>query len=138
MRRSICHGAFALSLSALLLAGCEEVTSTPTTPTDPVLVSTSFTGTLTASGGVTFPFGVASSGPVTATLTTVSNSTLVVGVSLGTWNGSACTIVVSRDVAVQGDAVAGTSGSFGSLCVRIYDVGNVVDPVTFEITVIHP
>jgi hypothetical protein len=138
MRRSICHVAFALSLSALLLAGCEDVMNTPTAPTDPVLVTSSFTGTLTASGGVTFPFGVASSGSVAATLTTVSESTLVVGISLGKWNGSSCTVVVSRDAGVQGDAVAGTSGSFGSLCVRIYDVGNVVDPVTFEITVIHP
>lgn len=137
MPRSLRLGSLAIAL-AVLLAGCEDATPGPTTPTEPTLVTSTFTGTLTSAGGVTFPFAVSSSGPITATLTAMTDSALVVGIALGTWNGSACTIVVARDMAVQGDAVNGTAGSLGTLCVRLYDVGNVTDPQDFTIAVEHP
>lgn len=137
MRRTLRLGCLA-SVLALLVSGCEDTTTGPTTPTTPDLTTSTFTGTLTASGGVTFPFEVASSGPITATLTALADAELVVGLALGTWNGTACTIVVARDSATQGDTVTGTAGSLGNLCVRIYDVGNVVAPLSFELQVEHP
>ena len=65
-------------------------------------------------------------------------SATVVGLSLGTWNGTACAIVIANDAAVQGTIVLGQTTGSGSLCVRIFDVGNVVDPLDFTINVIHP
>jgi hypothetical protein len=137
MRRSLRLGCFVSAL-ALLVAGCEDATPGPTTPTDPVLTTETFTGTLTTNGGVSFPFGVVSSGTVTATLTSVTDPELVIGIALGTWNGTSCAIVVARDQANQGDAVVGTAGSLGNLCVRVYDVGNVTDPQDITISVEHP
>ena len=62
----------------------------------------------------------------------------MVGLSLGTWNGTSCQIVLANDKATQAAVVIGTASSAGSLCVRVYDVGNVADPITYEIQVVHP
>ena len=48
-----------------------------------------------------------------------------VGLSLGTWTGSACQVVIANDNALQGAIVTGTVTSAASLCVRIYDIGKV-------------
>jgi hypothetical protein len=139
MRRSLRLGSLASVLAAaLLVAGCQDDTPSPTTPTDPVLVTTTFNGTLTMSGGVTFPFAIGSSGPVTATLTTLADTALVVGISLGAWDGSSCAVAVARDTARQGDAVTAEASQAGNLCVRIYDVGNLTDSQTFQLDVRHP
>ena len=138
MRRSIRLGLLVSALTAVLAAGCEDATPTPTTPSNPVLTTETFSGTLGINGATTFPFGVISSGPVTTTLTTVSDAAIAVGLALGTWNGVACQIVLARDGAVQGDIVLGQASNIGNLCVRVYDIGNVVAPVTFTITVSHP
>jgi len=138
MLRSIRLGLLAVAASAALAAGCEDVTPSTTTPTEPVLTTDTFDGTLTANGAVTFPFTVVSSGPVTATLTAVSDTSIAIGLALGTWNGLACQIVLARDGALQGDLIIGQASNVGALCARVYDVGNVVDPVTFTITVEHP
>jgi hypothetical protein len=61
-----------------------------------------------------------------------------IGMALGTWNGAACTLVITNDSASQGSTVGGTINSAGNYCVRIYDVGNVVDPITWTVTVSHP
>jgi hypothetical protein len=137
MRRSICLGLLISAVTAFA-AGCEDATPTPTTPTTPVLTTDTFSNTLTANGAVTFPFAVASSGPVTATLTTVSDATIVIGLSIGTWNGNACQVVLARDGAAAGDSIVGQASNLGNLCARVYDIGNVVAPITFTITVEHP
>ena len=78
---------------------------------------------------------------MTATLTTLGpDNTLVMGMALGTWNGTTCQIVLANDTATQGTIITGGVSSFGSLCVRAYDVGNITaaQPFTYEITVVHP
>lgn len=125
----------------LALAGCNSNNdlSTPTTPTTPTIVTETFSDTLGRNGARTHSFSSQSSGNVTATLTTLApDSTLVVGLSLGTWNGAVCQIVLANDSATQATVVTGGVSSFGSLCVRIYDVGNITDEITYEITVVHP
>jgi hypothetical protein len=124
---------------ALAAAACgSDTTTTPTTPT-PVILTDTFTGTLNQNGGQTYTFLTAASGNITATLTTVApDSTLVVGLSLGTYNGSACQIVLAKDNAIQGASVVGSGNSTGTFCVRIYDVGKITDPITYQIDVMHP
>ena len=121
-------------------AGCgSDTPTTPTTPTTPVTVTDTFAGTLSPNGAATYTFTTGLSGQVTATLATLSpNSTLVVGLSLGTWNGNACQIVLSKDTATQFSFIIGQASQANTFCVRIYDVGNVVDPATYEIQVNHP
>ena len=128
--------AVALALSA---AACGSDTPTTPTVTSPVTVTDTFAGALTRSGAVSYTFITASSGSIVARLSTLApDSALVVGLSLGTWNGLSCQVVLANDKATQASTVLGTATGSGSLCVRIYDVGNVVDPTTYEIQVNHP
>lgn len=125
---------------ALAVSACGDSLgrTTPTTPT-PVTLTDTFTGALNRNGGITHAFVVSSSGTVTTTLRSVApDNTIVVGLSLGTWNGNACQVVLAKDNAVQGSNVVGSASQSGNLCVRIYDVGNIVDPITYQIDVVHP
>ncbi len=113
--------------------------NTPTTPTTPTTVTETFSDTLGPNSARTHSFSSQASGTVTATLTMLApDSELVIGLSLGTWNGSVCQIVLANDRATQSTVVTGSVSSFGSLCVRIYDVGNITSAITYEITVVHP
>jgi len=66
------------------------------------------------------------------------DATKPVGLSLGTWNGSICQIVLDNPNSVQGSLVIGASSATGSFCVRIYDAaGTVVNPQMYTIDVQH-
>ena len=122
-----------------VLAACSDDPTTPTNPTPAPTVTETFSGTVNRNGAVTHNFTTEASGTTTVTLTTLGpDSALIIGMSLGTSNGSTCTLVITKDNATQGTVVTGGVSSLGSLCVRIYDVGNIVDPITYEITVVHP
>ena len=125
--------------AALVASGCgDDSTPSAPTPTTPNITE-SFSGTLTQNGGVTHTFVTARPGSVTATLVAVApNNTAVVGLSLGTWNGNACSIVIAKDNAVQSSAISGTVGGAGPLCVRVYDVGRLTGAITYQVDVIHP
>jgi hypothetical protein len=124
---------------ALSAAACSN-NDTPVAPTPtPVSVTNTFTGTLTRNGATTFPFNVDAAGVVYATLTAVTDSTIPMGLSLGIWTGSAlsCSTVLANDAAVQGTTLTGSATNTGQLCVRVYDVGKVVDPLDYQLTVVH-
>jgi hypothetical protein len=90
-------------------------------------------------GSKTFTFTTQAAGTVTATLTSLSpDSTVTIGLALGTWNGSACQIVLANDSAIQGTVVTGTVSGIGNLCVWVHDVGMLADLTTFVVTVVHP
>jgi hypothetical protein len=130
-----------LALTLVLGACGDDDPTTPTTPTTPPTVTDTFSGTINQNGAATHEFSTQASGTVTATLSTLApDSTAVIGLSLGTWNGSSCQLVITNDRATQGSVVTGGVSSFGSLCVRIYDVGSVTSaqPFAYEVTVVHP
>lgn len=124
-----------LAMSACAAGG---TTTTPTTPTTPVTYTDAFNGTLNVNGAASYPFTVSAAGFVYATLTTVSDTSISMGVSLGTWNGTSCNVVLANDQATQGITVIGSASGIGILCARVYDVGKVVTPVTYMLTVVHP
>jgi hypothetical protein len=122
--------------ASLAGAACSEDVTTPTQP-EPVSVTETFSGTLTPNKAESWPFS-SSRGTVAATLTTVSpDNTQIVGLSLGTWNGLSCAIVLANDKATQGSTITGSVNGTGSLCVRLYDVGTIGDPITYEVRVVH-
>ena len=84
--------------------------------------------------------GSGASGTVTATLTTLApDSTVQIGLSLGTWNGSACSVQIDNASATQGAVISGTVSGAINLCVRIYDAAaKLTGPETYTITVVHP
>jgi hypothetical protein len=110
----------------------------PSTPTPTPVVDT-FTGTLMRNGAETNAFSANASGDVRAAITKLEpDATVIVGLSIGTWNGAACQTVISNDNATQGTAVVGTADRQGRLCVRIYDAtGRLTEPTTWEINVTH-
>src|SRR5882762_2755763 len=124
---------------AAAAASCSTDNSflTPT-PANTTPIFETYAGTLTANGAATYSFVVTAAGLVTATLTSVApDNTIAIGVALGTWNGLTCQIVLPNDKALQGGGVTGSVNTAGSLCVRVYDVGNVTDPLTYEVKVQH-
>jgi hypothetical protein len=123
-----------------LAAGCDDETpTTPTTPTVPVTVT--FTGQVTQSGSATHNFSTTTSGAVSATLKAIgTDNTLVVSFALGTWTGSACSVVLANDAATGGAVLSGTMTGAGTLCARVGDVGNIAagQTATYTIEVTHP
>jgi hypothetical protein len=137
-RTLLAGGMLALALSA---AACEDDSQPPTVPTPNPPVTETFSGTVNQNGASTHDFAVAGSGSVTATLKTIgADNTLVVGFSLGNWNGTACSIVLAKDDSTGGTVLSGTMTASGNLCVRVYDVGNVPAnaPAAYSVEIVHP
>jgi len=64
---------------------------------------------------------------VTATLTKVDpDGSAVIGVSLGTWNGTSCQVILANDAATVGTGLLGTVSGVGTLCLRVYDANGVL------------
>lgn len=127
-------------LAAISTACSSNTPTTPTIPT-PVTVTDTFSGPLTQNGGATHSFSTAVSGNVAATIVTLSpDSAVIVGLALGTWNAttSSCSIILVNDKATQQSTLLGAASGAGDLCVRVYDVGNITSPVTYQIAVAHP
>ena len=131
---------FAIVLLACLAAACDD--DIDTTPIAPTLPKTeTFTGIVTQNGAATHNFDVGAGGSVTALLKTIgTDNTLVVSFALGTWTGSACSIVLANDGATGGAILNGTMTGIGTLCARVSDVGNLASgaEVPYTIEVVHP
>jgi hypothetical protein len=139
MARGLFGRLFAILLLAGGVAACDDdPTTTPTTPT--TLVTETFSGTVGQGGSATHNFSTATSGSVTATLKTIgTDNTLVVSFALGTWTGSACSLVLANDTATGGAQLKGTMTGQGTLCARIGDVGNIgTTAASYTIEVEHP
>jgi len=129
-----------LVLLSMLVGAVACGDDTPTAPTDPAprpTITETFTGTLTVNGARTHSFATGS-GQITATLTTLSpDSAAVISLSLGTWNGTACQIVIANDNATQAAVVVGNAGTTGNFCARVLDVGLLGAPTDYTLTVVH-
>jgi len=125
--------------ASLIMSGCGKSSDESVVAPPPPTLTDTFSGTLTLNGAATFSFTVGGAGNITAQLTTLNpDSTRPVGISLGTWNGSICQIILRNDNSVQGSQVVGTASTIGSFCVSIYDAaGTVVGPQTYAIDVFH-
>ena len=135
MTRSLTRMALAVTVSVLLAWACDNTTTpiNPDNPTTPDYTTVTFEGTLNVNGAASYGFGTLS-GTVTATLTSLGpDSTLAVGLALGTWSGAVCNVIISNNNAVQGTILTGTAGTIGTLC-----VGVLTEPLPFVITVVHP
>jgi hypothetical protein len=125
-------------LAATTLAGCgsDDPVEPPTTPT-PVAVTETFNGTLTVNGAQNHNFNVDRAGTVSAQVKALSDQAATIGVSLGTWNGAACTIIIRNTAAVLNTTVTGTAQQTGQFCVSLNDVGKLTAGVDYSVDVIH-
>ena len=137
----VCLLLFACLVAA---AGCSiNTTPTPPTTTNPTILTEVFSGTINMNGGASHSFVSQASGTVRVTLNSLApDPTQIVGLSLGTWTGTSCQVVVAADRATQLSSITGsvTTTASGSLCARVYDVGTITagSPVTYQVTVDHP
>jgi predicted small lipoprotein YifL len=125
-------------LAATTLAGCgdDDPVDIPSQPT-PVAVTETFTGKLTVNGAATHEFDVDRAGTVTVQVKTLSDQAAVLGVSLGTFNGAACQIIISNTAAALNTTVVGTAQTTGNFCVWLNDVGKLAAGVDYSIDVTH-
>ena len=148
VRRQIC--ALLLTAAATMgAAGCDDSNTTTTTggTTTPTgfTVTETFTGTLEKNGAQSYSFSTSAAGTVYVTLTTLSDplgtTVPAVGLSLGTWNGTSCSVQtgIFTDSASTNASIAGTVTGTGFLCTRVYDPATRVgNPLSYTITVVHP
>jgi hypothetical protein len=146
MRRLFLRVLWVAAVAGMAAAcGSSNTTTLPTTPSVPTVLTETFSGTLTRNGAYTHPFSLTAAGTVTVFLTSSVNAAnpndnqVPVGVSLGTWNGASCAIVIANDNVSPGSSITGQATAAGNLCVRIYDIGFVPDGgLNYELLVDHP
>jgi len=135
------HRARRLCLAVLTVLGtaCGDSTLTSSTPTVPQTFTEVFSGTISQNGATSHPFNSQGSGTALATITALApDPAATVGLLMGTWTGTACQLVIANDKATLGARIEGAVGGAGRLCVRVYDVGAITAPITYELTVVHP
>jgi hypothetical protein len=129
-------------LLACALAGCDdEFTPTNPTPVEPKTETCSCA--ITRNDASIHNFSVSAGGAVVAKLKTIgTDNTLVVGLDLGNWNTTlnSCSIVLAKTDATGESVIQGTMTAAGTLCVRVYDVGNITGTaaVPYTVEVVHP
>lgn len=128
----------ALVVAVAVMAACNN-TPIITTPTPASPVTDSFSGTLSKNGAFTHAFSISTLGSITAAIVALApDSAQIVGLQLGVWNGTSCTASSSTDVATTGSSITLTASSAGVVCVRLYDVGFISEPVLYQLQVVHP
>jgi hypothetical protein len=122
---------------SLLTAGCADpVAPAPPIPAVPTTTET-FSGTLTVLGANTHPFAVSQVGGVKVTINSVAPAAAI-GVGVGTPSTGTCLVIDHLTVVAGPDAqLSGTATVTGNFCVSVFDVGNLVEPVNYTITVLH-
>jgi hypothetical protein len=131
-------------LAAMAACGGNSSATTPTTPSVlPTVLTETFTGTLSHNSAYTHPFSVTDAGTVSVFLISSAdtvnpdNNAIPLGVSLGTWNGASCAIVIANDNIAPGSSITGQATAAGNLCVRVYDVGFVPGAAAYELLIDH-
>ena len=122
---------------ALVTSACSDPTP-PVAPTPvPATITEVFTGTLLVNGNNMIPFTVQHVGGLKVSLTAV-DPPAALGLGIGTPSTGVCTPFQTVNVVPGGPPVlSGTATVSGSFCVSIYDVGNMVQPVSYTVTVQH-
>ena len=128
-----------LAAVALVTGACNNNPILPTNPITGTPVTDSFSGTLSKNGAFTHAFSISSLGSITAAIVGLApNSAQIAGLQLGVWNGTSCTASSSTDVATTGSSITLTASAAGIVCVRLYDVGFIGEPVLYQLQVVHP
>ena len=136
-----------LGLAILAMTACSDNTlsqlaAASTTAANPS--TDTFTGTLSKNGAFTHIFTITTLGAVTVTIINLSpDTTQIVGLTLGVWNGTACSTSPATggsatDVASTGTSITLNATAAGNLCARLDDVGFVTTPVLYTMQITHP
>jgi hypothetical protein len=137
MRRRSFFAVFAAF--AVFASSCSDPVVPPApTPVAPTITET-FTGTLLQAGSNSHTFTVQQVGGIKVSVTKIDPSAAV-SASVGTpstASGTCLAIQSLTAVASPGAQMSGTATITGTFCVSVSDVGNLVEPVAYSITVLH-
>ena len=132
---------------ALAAAGCSSggtslpASATPVPAATPTATTETFTGTVNVLGNDVHPFTVTTSNLNLAVTLTAAGppSTITMGLGVGTYSGSTCSLLASGATTTQAGTTAQLSGTItaGAYCVAVFDVGNQSAPVTYTAVVTH-
>ena len=130
-----------LALSAA--CGDNSTSSSPTTPTQTPAnptITERYVGTLPVGGSGFYSFSVSQYGTVNVTLNSLSvdDASVTVGMGLGSPVGFGCNTATT--VTTGPGSAAQLTGPYqvGVYCVRVYDVGTLTGPTTFDVSIAHP
>ena len=133
----------AAAVLALFATACGK-NDTPTTPTRTPASPTAserYVATMGVGGSSFFSFSVAQYGTVNVTLTAVSgfdDPTVGIGLGLGIPSGFNCSATSTATASAGSTPQLTNVFEPGVYCVRVYDVGNLHGPLTFDVTIAHP
>ena len=132
---------FALVLTiGLSASACDSDSPTGPTEPPPVAVTETFTGTLTLNGAVRHTFLTQRAGEVSASIASLSPASAVISLSLGTWNGQSCQVIIAKDDATATPPLNSIIGnaSAGNFCVRLSDPdGRLTQATDYTVSVTH-
>jgi hypothetical protein len=132
-----------LGLTSVLAASCDNGGSSTTTPSSPStpLITENFTGTVDPGGSAFNTFNVANSGGQVNVILTAAGppATIYMGLAIGTYASSTCTLLSGASTLAQGGATAQLSGTAnaGAYCVEVFDAGNQTGQISYAVTVTH-
>jgi len=136
-----------IGLAALSTTACSDNTLSQlasASTTTPQTFTDTYTGTLSQNGAFTHIFTVQTLGSVTVSILGLApNSSQIVGLSLGVWNGTGCSTSPqtggsATDTASTGSSITLNATAAGNLCARLYDVGFITQPVIYTMQIVHP
>lgn len=122
---------------ALTSSGCSDPVA-PATPTPaPPTITDTFSDQLLQLGSNTHQFTVNQIGGIKVTVNSIMPGASV-GIGVGTPSGANC-ILQQNLTAVAGPSaqISGTATITGSFCISVFDVGNLVEPINYVVTVLH-
>lgn len=127
------------AVCALFGSACSDpVVPAAPTPVAPTILET-FTGTLLQAGSNSHPFAIQQIGGIKVSITKIEPSAAVsVGVGTPSTTSGTCLAISSLTaVASTGTQISGTATITGNFCVSVSDAGNLVEAVSYTITVLH-
>ena len=137
----------AVLAAALSVSACSDNTLSQlaaASTTTPQTFTDTYTGTLSTNGAFTHIFTIQTLGSVTVSIVALApDSTQIVGLSLGVWNGTGCSTSPQTggsavDTATTGSSITLNATAAGNLCARLYDVGFIKAPVIYTMQIVHP
>jgi hypothetical protein len=126
-------------LAAFAVPGCSDpIVPAAPTPVAPTITDT-FTGTLLQLGTNSHPFAVQQVGGIKVSITQIDPSAAVrLGIGTPSSATGSCLVIDSLAAVVSpGVQISGTATITGNFCVSVSDPGNLVEPVTYTVTVFH-
>ena len=127
-------------VAGMAVAGCGSnntaTSPSPSTTTSPT--SEAWSGVLAPGGASSRSFSAGVAGTISITLTGAGQAPIGLGVGLPRTTGGGCRLGVSVNAAPGTTAQLTTQADAGGYCVQVFDLGTLINPIPFAMTIHHP